>query len=296
MVDSLSTSTLRIIDRQVRIEWLPFLELTAGSHRLFFTSIAGFSVAEEFHGYQAPVAANTGRILEVVVRYLQGKRIPIELDSTALALIQARKASAQELEAARIAGLAIHQGQLFGDASVPGFLRELKPYQLPAVAHMVAVNHSANFSVPGSGKTTMVLAAFARLKASSSVDKLLVVGPRSCFAPWEEEFEGCFGRAPQSVRLTGSPGERADRYDEISDASTDLGLVTYQTASNDAAALIEFLQRHRVMLVLDESHYIKRLSGGLWARTLLELAPFATRRVVLTGTQFLTVSKTFGPK
>lgn len=38
------------------------------------------------------------------------------------------------------------------------------------------------------------------------------------------------------------------------------------------------------MLVLDESHYIKRLSGGVWARTLVDLAPFAAKRVVLSGT------------
>jgi SNF2 family DNA or RNA helicase len=38
------------------------------------------------------------------------------------------------------------------------------------------------------------------------------------------------------------------------------------------------------MLVLDESHNIKRIEGGKWADTLIEIAPFAHRRVVLSGT------------
>src|ERR1043165_878070 len=39
--------------------------------------------------------------------------------------------------------------------------RKLKEHQLKAALHLLAVTHGANFSVPGSGKTTVVLAVFA---------------------------------------------------------------------------------------------------------------------------------------
>jgi len=39
----------------------------------------------------------------------------------------------------------------------------------------------------GSGKTTVVLSVFA-ISSSWGVEKLAVIGPRSSFMPWEEEF------------------------------------------------------------------------------------------------------------
>ena len=275
---------IQVADGHISVECDPSLNIASGAHRLFFTSIAEFSLVDDFVGYRRRVDASAGRLLDVVVRYLEGKGVTVELDVTARALVGARKASGQALEAARRAGVKVHQTELFEQPQIPAFKRQLKDYQLPAVAHMVAVSHSANFSVPGSGKTTMVLAAYAQLTEAGGIERLLVIGPRSCFAPWEEEFESCFGRAPQSVRLSGSPGERAVRYEEASAPNVDIVLVTYQTAANDSTELAEFLRRHKTMLVLDESHYIKRLSGGVWAPTLLELAPYATKRVVLTGT------------
>lgn len=275
-------ATIRIAGGRLRIECPE--SLTTGMHRLFFTNIAGFKPDEMFSGFSRPVDAGAGRAIESVRRYFESKSIALTLDSAADALVKARKASGQALDAAREAGSKVHQADLFEQLSIPGFKRVLKDYQLPAVAHMVAVSHSANFSVPGSGKTTMVLAAYALLRESTGLEKILIVGPRSCFAPWEEEFEGCFGRPPNSIRLSGTPAERLARYGEAGAADVDLVLVTYQTAANDSAQLVELLRRNRTMLVLDESHYVKRLSGGVWAPAVLELAPYAAKRVILTGT------------
>lgn len=285
MTESTATVAVDIADGELRVVCDSVPVLTTASHRLFFTSVLGFKPsADAFVGYRKHFDGSSGRILESVLRYLETHTIACELQPAASSLLRARRASGQALEAARVAGERVRQTELFDHPEIPGFRRTLKSYQLPAVAHMCSVAHSANFSVPGSGKTTMVLAAYALLKESLGIDKLLIVGPRSCFSPWEEEFFGCFGRDPNRVRLAGTPNERLNRYEEASASEIELVLVTYQTASNDSGKLTEFLRRHRTMLVLDESHYIKRLSGGVWARTLLDLAPFATKRVVLSGT------------
>jgi SNF2 family DNA or RNA helicase len=165
---------------------------------------------------------------------------------------------------------------------VPGFQRQLKRYQVPAVSHAVSIAHSANFSVPGSGKTTIALAAYAILKGRGEIERLVVIGPRACFMPWEDEFEACFGRPAVSVRVSGSRDRRKSLYRVAEGA--DLVLLSYQMACNDRDDLAALLQRGKCLLVLDESHNVKRIEGGKWAEIVVELAPYATRRMILTGT------------
>lgn len=160
--------------------------------------------------------------------------------------------------------------------------RRLTSEQVDSVHHLLCVQNGANFSVPGAGKTTITYAAFKYLVEQDVADKLLVIAPRAAFLPWEEEFAACFGRAPRSARLTGTPQHRNRIYDHATDYELIIG--TYQTATNDIARLKALCRLHRVVLVLDESHYIKRIEEGQWAQAMLELAPYATRRFVLSGT------------
>jgi SNF2 family DNA or RNA helicase len=260
-------------------------DLLSAPHRLFFTSILRFTaVGDEFAGYRHQADGRVGGLLEIVLRYLESHSVAAHLDEPTAALLHARKSSGQALEAALRVGAEVHQRLEFEYPEVPGLKRMLKDYQVPAVVHMLAVGHCANFSVPGSGKTTMVLAAYAYLQATSEVETLLVIGPRSCFAPWEEEFEGCFARKARSIRLSGTRSDRVALHEKSRGTETELVLVTYHTAANDVADVAALLRSRRTMLVLDESHYIKRLNGGVWARTVMELSPYAAKRVVLTGT------------
>lgn len=258
----------------------------SSSSQLFLVNIVGFERVKDSENrtYFINATAEAGRSLAGVVKFLESQGNIVNLAPEVVLLLSARAASGQQLSVARGQGDAIHADPPRSIAPIPGFIRELKSYQVPAVAHLVSVMHAANFSVPGSGKTTMVLAAYAQLKAAGEVDKLVVIGPRSCFAPWEEEFEGCFGRKPDSIRLTGTPLERRGLYQTLKGPDADFGLVTYATAANDSALLASFLQDTKTMLVLDESHYVKRLNGGVWANTVRDLAPLARRRVALSGT------------
>ena len=163
------------------------------------------------------------------------------------------------------------------------FKRSLTDLQKVAVLHLQAVSNGANFSVPGSGKTTIALAYYQMLREQGVAEALLVIGPASCFAPWEHEYELCFGRKPTSLRLAGHP--RALRRELLATSTQfELLLTTYQSAARDVVDLARTLSRRRFLLVLDESHYVKRPQGGVLAEAVLALGPHARRRLVLTGT------------
>ncbi|MEK6211790.1 MAG: DEAD/DEAH box helicase [Pseudomonadota bacterium] len=173
--------------------------------------------------------------------------------------------------------------------------RVLYPLQLLAAYHLAFSQNAANFSVPGAGKTSVVYGAFSYLRSLAPVDpkyanKLLVVGPLSSFGPWELEFEECYGRRARSRRVSGglSPEDRKRiYYSELSEyKELEILLTTYQSVPHDIEHIKHFLTRpaNRVMVVLDEAHKIKNTEGGIWADAILQLAPTAAARVVLTGT------------
>lgn len=160
--------------------------------------------------------------------------------------------------------------------------RPLLQHQLEAVSHALAVSHAANFSVPGSGKTSAALCTYAVLFEQGVVNLILVIGPASSFGPWEDEFEDTFGRPPRAVRLIGSSTRRSQLLDKL--GGVEMILCTYQMAYRERGNLQNLLRQHRVLLVLDESHYVKNINLGPWAQTVLDLAPLAERRLILTGT------------
>ncbi|MBN8584014.1 MAG: DEAD/DEAH box helicase [Ignavibacteria bacterium] len=173
--------------------------------------------------------------------------------------------------------------------------RTLYYLQLLASFHLAFSQNACNFSVPGSGKTSIVFAAYSFLKNLASnnvrhVNKLLVIGPLSSFAPWEMEYEKCFGEKPSSKRLSGGVSKEEREYilNPVSsiDESPELLLMSYQTLCNEIENVKNYLNKkgNNVMVILDEAHKIKNTDGGVWAQAALNIAPFCKARVVLTGT------------
>src|SRR5436190_10985319 len=159
--------------------------------------------------------------------------------------------------------------------------RSLLPYQREAVEVHLRVRNGADFSVPGSGKTTVALAYWAIANRTDENLGLWVLGPLSCFKPWEDEFEACFGRPPTVLRVRGTIQERREQLHRAH--QYDLVLCSYQTAWREERHIVETLHRRPWLLVLDEGHYVKSMNGVL-AATVRVLAPHAHRRLVLTGT------------
>ena len=227
------------------------------------------------------VGAPSAQALIELIEYLGEQDAPPVINQRLKAIIEEFQGASADLIAARNAGQNI-KSMPPDFVEVPHFKRPLKPYQIPAVAHAVAVGNGANFSVPGSGKTSIALAAFAIFQERKDAEKLIVIGPRSSFVPWDEEFQLCFLRKPHSIRISGSRHRRMKLYREATDA--ELILITYQMATNDQERLRTFLRQNSCLVVLDESHNIKRLEGGTWAPTLIDIGAYASKRMILTGT------------
>ncbi|CAM5320946.1 hypothetical protein SGLAM104S_08427 [Streptomyces glaucescens] len=58
---------------------------------------------------------------------------------------------------------------------------ELSEFQRRDIAKLLSLQHGANFSVPGAGKTRVALAVYAAQKAAGKVSRLLVVCPESAW-------------------------------------------------------------------------------------------------------------------
>ncbi|WP_405637119.1 DEAD/DEAH box helicase [Streptomyces sp. NBC_01178] len=157
-----------------------------------------------------------------------------------------------------------------------GFIRRLKSFQLENLARIVRLPHAADFSVPGAGKTTVALANHAIACARGQVEQMLVIAPLAAFAAWKEEVKACLEPAP---RLTVYQGAGS-----LIPQSTQILLTNYNRAATDYDRIRDFVARRPTQVVLDEAHRIKRGSGGVHGRAVLDLAYAARRRDVLTGT------------
>lgn len=72
-------------------------------------------------------------------------------------------------------------------------VRPLRDNQMWDAFYMYSMKKCANFSVPGSGKTSVVLGVYAYLFEIGEADKIIVVGPKNSFGSWRDEFIACFG-------------------------------------------------------------------------------------------------------
>lgn len=168
--------------------------------------------------------------------------------------------------------------------------RDLYPMQLLSAFHLAYSHNACNFAVPGAGKTSIVLAAYAFLKRLPKdhlqhVDKILVVGPLACFAPWEKEFEACFSRKVVSQRLSGDSKMLRDHKEQhlYSGNPAELTLIFFDGVESLRNDILAFLRKNKTMLIVDEAHRIKNPDGA-WGKNIVEISKEAVSRVVLTGT------------
>ncbi len=257
------------------------VQLVSGRHSTYLTIILGFRRENNGTLKLSDVGSLLPRFVQLV-QLLKETGFPFRLSR------HAKDGIAEWRDYLTVYGSALSRGKEINASEATAlelpsdFRRELKPYQVTSVRHMATIPHAANFSVPGSGKTTIALASFSILKNEADVDKLFVIGPRSSFEPWEDEFQGCFGRKPRSARLIGTPDERAAIF--LDAERYELFLAGYQMVANEVKNIISAFRRHSFMLVIDESHHLKKGGEGVWFQGAYSIAPYAKRRVILTGT------------
>lgn len=159
-------------------------------------------------------------------------------------------------------------------------VRRLKPDQLWNAFHVVKMVKSANFSVPGSGKTTIAYAAYAYLLKKGLVDKIVMVGPMSSFKSWKDEFFSNFG---EKLDLNYTSLNEIRNQDLISRAaSSNLILINYESLPSVEKALGTVINK-KTFLIFDEVHKVKAIDG-VWAKVAAKISENPIYKLVLTGT------------
>lgn len=239
-----------------------------------------------------PRVTSLGKLVKVL-DYFNNEGVKYVVSSELQQLLQEYEDAKGELTKAKLAGdefkqnkFSVSQHREFIEYVKSNLKRKLKSHQLKSASHLLHVRNGANFSVPGSGKTTVILAVYAYLKAMNTIDTLFVIGPPSCFGPWMEEYTEVIGCVPNVALLSG--GNVSDRYSVYLDdhiTARDLYLTSFQTFRNDLDKVSKLLSNSglRFFVVVDEAHYIKQL-GGTWAKAVLSVSEYASRRSILTGT------------
>lgn len=154
-----------------------------------------------------------------------------------------------------------------------GWKAPLTDLQRRDLAQLLHLKHGANFSVPGAGKTRVALALFQTRRLAGEVSQMLVVAPKSAFEAWWDEASLSM---PNGLVV-------AQLLDETIPVC-DILLVNYERLPNSLPALIRWLRSSRSLLVLDEAHRMKLGADGAWGTACYALGPYASHRVILTGT------------
>ena len=166
-------------------------------------------------------------------------------------------------------------------------VRKLRTPQLWDAFHMSNMIRSANFSVPGAGKTSIVYGAFAYLESIGKVNKIVMVGTINSFSSWIDEFTLCFGDKKE-LKLFNYQVEKDTSFQEryfnlvVKARDKNLVLINYESLQSNINAL-ESLIDENTLLVFDEVHRIKSVSG-IRAVSARKIGVNSKYRVVLTGT------------
>lgn len=272
---------LRLRGKVFEVEGSAEDDILCGDSRLFFTALAEHQLDERNRRYMFSDRTRLLDIIRETVDYLREEGIEFTTDDNIAEILEKLERERLEYQEAE---REVVKNKDLQQVSIPllNMVRALRAHQEEGLKRILLIKHAANFSVPGSGKTTVIYAAFETLRRNRVIDKLFVIGPRSCFLPWEEEAVNCFGVPLRSVRLTGTTAARQSAYLEPN--RYDLFLSTYQTAANDLQEIISLCDRHKLFVVIDESHNIKKIEHGVWSEAILSIAPHATRRAILSGT------------
>lgn len=167
-------------------------------------------------------------------------------------------------------------------------VRPLKPLHLKAAFYEYRMARAANFSVPGAGKTAMILGVFAYLNRESMkdspdfVDKILVVSPINAFDSWKSEFSKVFG---DKKILNSIDSQSCDDFDtnlNLKWRTSNLVMVNYESLQKYLPTLQRLIDTN-TMLVFDEVHRIKNPDGQR-AGAALQLVKIPRFKFVMTGT------------
>lgn len=159
---------------------------------------------------------------------------------------------------------------------------QLDSYQALASYFQYAMHGCANYSVPGTGKTTMAYATYIYLKeVDKLISNLLVVCPKSAFKAWKDEYYSCFGRSGKILCVS----DVSDFESEIAKNSFmyDIVCINYESVGKYKKLLMDSFITNKSMIVFDEVHKIKNPEGKR-ASDCLSLINVTQYKLLLSGT------------
>lgn len=236
------------------------------------------------------------RIIEITKKRADRKNISVFLSEAVLEYIRQYKYS---IEKYKILG-DVYKGDLkefptdkkisyerFSEIVQAEVSRPLYEIHLRSAYYMYEMSRAANFSVPGSGKTAMILGVFAYLnrniaQSNERIDRILVVSPLNAFDSWKHEFKEVF-RNKKSLQCIDSQSSPDFEHDlSVNWGVSNLVLVNYESLPKYITKLEEDIDMN-TMLVFDEVHRIKN-PNGVRAEKALKLSKKPKFKYVLTGT------------
>ena len=162
--------------------------------------------------------------------------------------------------------------------------RELKPFQLRDLSHLLSLSNGANFSVPGAGKTTVTFAL--HILTRNSDQHFIVTAPKSAFQAWNDVVDECMeedapnGGTEQFTILTGTE----EFISKALNSGATRFIISYDLVIRRQGVLARHFSTTRTHLVLDESHRMKAGWGSLRGAFFLRIADDPVRRDILSGT------------
>jgi len=168
--------------------------------------------------------------------------------------------------------------------------RKLEKHQVYSCYHLFNSQSAANFSVPGSGKTSVVLTYYEKLRLENKVNAIFLIGPKNCYYSWKTEFIETLGRDPNLNILDKKFSDRVDIYKRP--VKSEVYACHFSTNVNDLDFIKIFASNNKFLIVIDEAHNIKKV-GGKWSAAALELGKMSNYKVVLTGTPMPNQHKDF---
>lgn len=173
--------------------------------------------------------------------------------------------------------------------------RTLAEPQMWDAFHAVNMVCASNFSVPGTGKTTIAYGSFGYLSSPENdrkVKRVVMIGPKNSFMAWKREFELCFGDK-RELKCFNIQDKRFHNANQRTAAliqayeNCNLILLNYDCLQNfEVLETVKMLMKKSNFsdyLILDEAHKIKGFEGKR-AAAVLTLSALAKYKLILTGT------------
>ncbi len=150
-------------------------------------------------------------------------------------------------------------------------------YQVEAFNAVKELEYAAIFHEQGLGKTKVAIDLIVHWLAQRQLDTALIVAKKGLVDNWQRELAAHSQLAPRVL----TTNRAANFY--VFNSPVRVMLAHYEAVRAEEERMHLFLQTRHVGVILDESTKIKNPNAAL-TKTFLELAPFFTRRVIMSGT------------